>query len=448
MRKCALLLALCLAVLLTACGSPAPDVTGRYLCTAPADDPKIGEAELWLQLDSGGAGILCMEGEQTLRWTLAGEALTLTLDGETLTGTLKGGLVTLCLADTDYEFTRADLLPAEVSAADLLPAEIVQNALKEDTELQRRYNGNWYGWWELHGATGGYAELEGLRLDLCARVELDADSGGTVTLWDEQHAPDAPLGLVQLSIEPGKNLGEGTATSRSGYFAGTDLEYGDWVIQPDAYPYEELLVIEGASTSEDGSFNYSIFIRPWGRLWSDIEAVESEQLPFHYFDWYLPALEAGAAMPTAVGGEWVAGSQGATNDPSGRTATATMAAGHALFAYSTSQYRAEGGILTALDSGVRIEGSWCGEETATREKTLLLNDRADKPQFTELELRVNGHSARKCFWHDEENGEYVLEYLIDAGGAEQGAALYLHITLQSETDRSRAESVVSTLQLR
>lgn len=46
MRKCALLLALCLVVLLTACGSPAPDVTGRYLCTAPADDPEIGEEEI------------------------------------------------------------------------------------------------------------------------------------------------------------------------------------------------------------------------------------------------------------------------------------------------------------------------------------------------------------------------------------------------------------------
>lgn len=369
MRKRAFLLALCLA-LLTACGSSAPDLTGRYLHAA---------------------------------------------DGATVA--------------------------SEAPASSSLP-EVVENALKEDSDLQRRYNGNWYGWWELHGTTGDYAGLEGQRFDLCARVELESDTGGTVTLWDEQHTPDMPLGLVRLSVE------EGAATSRSGYFAGDELDYGDWVIRTDAYSYEELIVIEGASTSADGSFNYSVFARPWGRLWSDIEAVEPEQLPLHYSDWYLPALESGAAMPSAVGGEWAAGSQGVTNDPSGRTATVTMAEGHALLAYSTSQFRAEGECLIALNDGVRIAGCWCAAASEADEKDALLDSRADEPHFTERGQRVNGRWARRCFWYDEEAQEFVLEYLIDADDAAQGAALYLHITLQSEDDAPRAESAVSTLQLR
>lgn len=378
MRKCAFLLALCLAVLLTACGSFAPDLTDCYLRADPTNDATVADEE--------------------------------------------------------------------IPASSLLPAEAVENALKEDTDLQRRYNGNWYGWWELHGTTGDYADAEGRRFDLCARVEMDPDSsGGTATLWDERHSPDAPLGRVRLSIETGRNLGEGTVTSDSGNFAGDELEYGDWVIRADAYAYEELLVVEGASTSADGSFNYSIFLRPWGRLWSDIEAVEPEQLPLHYYDWYLPALEAGAAMPDAVGGEWIAGSQGATNDPSGRTATVTLADGHALLAYSTSQFRAEDGALTALDGSVRMEGHWCATAAETQEKDRLLDGHADEAQAAELAMQVNGHAARRCFRHDEETQEFVLEYLIDA---KQDTALYLCITLQSGDDCPRAESVVSTLQLR
>lgn len=79
MRKCAFLLALCLAVLLTACGSSVSNFTDRHLRADPTDDATVADEE--------------------------------------------------------------------IPAASLLPAEVVENALKEDTDLQRRYNGNWYGWW-------------------------------------------------------------------------------------------------------------------------------------------------------------------------------------------------------------------------------------------------------------------------------------------------------------
>ena len=103
---------------------------------------------------------------------------------------------------------------------------------------------------------------------------------------------------MRLSLEAGKDgTDPGIATSKSGYFAGDMLEYGDWVIEPTLFPYENMLLIEGARTESSGSYNYSIFLRPWGLLWSDIESTESEQLPYRYFDWYLPALEANAAMP-------------------------------------------------------------------------------------------------------------------------------------------------------
>ena len=41
-----------------------------------------------------------------------------------------------------------------------------------------------------------------------------------------------------------------------------------------------------------------IYLRPWGASWDDLS---EDVQPLYYFDWYLPLIEAGAAMPDAIG---------------------------------------------------------------------------------------------------------------------------------------------------
>ena len=50
-----------------------------------------------------------------------------------------------------------------------------------------------------------------------------------------------------------------------------------------------MLVVDAAHyASDEGSFDYTIVLRPWGTVWSDVESVASELLPYYYNDWYLP----------------------------------------------------------------------------------------------------------------------------------------------------------------
>lgn len=358
------------------------------------------------------------------------------------------GLLLLTAACGAGSTERYDSLTVDAPVQTELLPELANQVLREDTELQRRWNGNWYGWWEIHGATGGYSELEKQRCDLCARVEITTDAAGTVTLWDEEHSADQPLGKVTLSLEAGKNgSDDGIATAKSGYFAGDVLEYGDWVIEPAFFTYEDMLLIEGSCTDDAGSYNYSVFLRPWGRRWDDVESAEAEQLPRHYYDWYLPALESNAAMPDTVNGAWTADSQGATNDPTGKTAAVTLADGHLRLAYSTSRYGMEVNRLVSLSGSVRLEAYWCGDEEATSLRSRELNSRRGAAGYAEGSLELDGYPARMVQWYDETQDCTVLEYLIDAGSIRPGAAAYLYITLEDTDELAGIQTVIDALHL-
>lgn len=449
MRKCAAAMMTLLLLFLAACGAAKPSAAGRYICTDVGSDDSVpmSRADIWLQLEEDGSGVFCMDEEKAVTWRLDGTQLLLTTPEETCEGVLNNGVLTLEISGETFLMTRVELIPEELPAVELVPA-VIEQALQGDTQLQRDWNGNWYGWWEMHGTTGGYTESEGLRRDLCARVELDSSGSGTVNLWDEEHSPDDPLGTVQITVKAADGKSIGTAASESGFFAGDVLKYGDWVIEPDLYQYEDLVVIEGACADDKGTYNYSIFLRPWGRLWDDIEAVESEQLPYGYFDWYLPALEDGAAMPDRVGGAWVPGSQGVANDPTGKTASVMVADGHAALVYSTARYRSgEGDDLSSLDGGVRFYAIWCaGEETAQGYGEAMTARRC-YPDFTEQEFYVGGYPARRVSYYDSDSRFNAIEYLIDVSGSESGAAVYLLITLEDTADTAAADAVVSTFQL-
>ena len=56
-------------------------------------------------------------------------------------------------------------------------------------------------------------------------------------------------------------------------------------------------------SNADNWLEYYIFLRPWGTRWEDVEAADtsemvySDMMPMHYYEWYLPLVEAGEAMP-------------------------------------------------------------------------------------------------------------------------------------------------------
>ena len=99
---------------------------------------------------------------------------------------------------------------------------------------------------------------------------------------------------------------QGRLKSEDGWFSDGDVGNADWLVDPDGLGYENLICIEGSYKDPDDFFSgydYTIYLRPWGLDWADIEADQPDGLPDHY-DWYLSAIQTGAEMPEVIGGDY------------------------------------------------------------------------------------------------------------------------------------------------
>lgn len=97
----------------------------------------------------------------------------------------------------------------------------------------------------------------------------------------------------------------GTMMSEGGWFTDVELEHADWIVDPGLVNYDNMIYIDGFYENGDDEFYYEIYLRPWGSYWDD---VAEEDLPYFYYDWYLPMIEAGEAMPECIGAEAPVGS--------------------------------------------------------------------------------------------------------------------------------------------
>lgn len=160
------------------------------------------------------------------------------------------------------------------------------------------WKGDWYGWWMMTDCAGCYEDMEGDWWDICGTIALDADSMGTVTLWDEDYTKSDPMVSASVSFSDAGTSAQGTMTSEGGFFTDIALEDGDWIVDPGLVDHEDMLHIEGDYANGDDAFRYDIYLRPWGTAWDD---MDKEDRPDRYDDWYLPLVEQGQAMPARIG---------------------------------------------------------------------------------------------------------------------------------------------------
>ena len=72
---------------------------------------------------------------------------------------------------------------------------------------------------------------------------------------------------------------------------------------------DHVICLHGSFTDENGdSFNYEIYLRPWGMEWEDVRALDTTALPYsnmmpgYYDSWYLPLIKDGVTeAPDKVG---------------------------------------------------------------------------------------------------------------------------------------------------
>ena len=169
------------------------------------------------------------------------------------------------------------------------------------------WNGDWYGWWIITGADGGYESSNNNWWDCCAQISIGTDYTGSVIIWDENMPKDNAFSEASVSLNSAGTGEYGTLTSEDGYFLNGELTHAEWIVDPGIMDYDDLLCIDGDGWYEDwfgdgdGSFHYSIYLRPWGTLWDDIAADDPDGLPYYYESWYLPLVNAGKAMPDTLG---------------------------------------------------------------------------------------------------------------------------------------------------
>ena len=162
------------------------------------------------------------------------------------------------------------------------------------------WNGDWYGWWIMTGCWGAYEDMNGEWWDISGTIEIGEDYTGIVTLWDEDYTRSEPMVEALVSLNEAGTGEYGTMMSEGGWFTDVELEHADWIVDPGLVDYDNMIYIDGFYENGDDEFYYEIYLRPWGCYWDD---VTEEDLPYFYYDWYLPMIEAGAAMPEQIGAE-------------------------------------------------------------------------------------------------------------------------------------------------
>ena len=165
-------------------------------------------------------------------------------------------------------------------------------------ELLDWWNGGWYGWWTMTGCTGGYEEMEGQWWDVCGLIDLEEDYTGTLTLWDEDYSWANPTAWMKVTLNKEGTGAHGTLMSEEGWFTDVPVEHADWIIDPGLVRYEKMIHIEADYENGDDSFHYQMFLRPWGTYWDD---VDETALPYLYYEWYLPLIEAGEPVQEVIG---------------------------------------------------------------------------------------------------------------------------------------------------
>lgn len=306
-----LALALLMLIGLAACGSSAPadPALGKY-CGDQMDmmgwmsmDEFFSEGENYLELKTGGKGVVCINGDDIdITWKLDGENLTVALVGledSERAGTLADGVVLIDLfgMDTMMCFVREGATAPNLSAG--APGDTTSTG--DMAYMRQWWSGDWYGWWHIVSADGKYADMEGLWWDCLAHIDLDENGAGRLEIWDEDLPRGDGVAEVPILVDSVDGSGEmGTAFSSGGWFMDSDMEWGEWYINPVDSAFENTIEISCAMMADDGNYAYHIYLRPWGQLWDDVEAETPEDVPPGYDSWYLPLIEAGESMPDEI----------------------------------------------------------------------------------------------------------------------------------------------------
>ena len=188
------------------------------------------------------------------------------------------------------------------------------------------WEGDWYGWWAIKNGTGIYKEPSDLNLvwDTFAEIDVYNDNTGRVTIWDTGTSRDnAMIIAYDITYEPGTSDMGRLVSKRVDFFPYSCWNNGmeavtmserdvGWTVDPadsTVSHFENMLEITGHYVSPenpDDSFDYYIYLRPWGTLWDDVRngntegCLYSDMMPLYHDNWYVSLLNLGYERPVST----------------------------------------------------------------------------------------------------------------------------------------------------
>ena len=275
------------------------DITGLYSCELlNMDGESYPASEVYLSgctltLSERGKATLIIDGKSLFcQWRQEGERFILSLASERFEGSVSDGLIHMDMDGIGFYFLREGALMPQLAQSGLADAA--------DNGGLALWNGDWYGQWRIFNASGRWAEFDGQGFDLFARILVSDEGRGSMLIWDEKLSADDPMAEFELGIVGwGENV-MGAAMVEGGWFWQMEPESGRWGFGSNIAGFDRLIALEKAHyESDEGSFDFTLLLRPWGLSWDDVAEIDPASLPIHYFDWYLPTVEQGKGMPSA-----------------------------------------------------------------------------------------------------------------------------------------------------
>ena len=252
----------------------------------------------WVSLGSDGKAELFLLGKgEKGTYKEKNGSITISVQGKQYEGSLTGGV--LELDQGDVRFTLA-----------LEGMETCETPIEPKLKGLTRWEGDYYGWWQVNEAWGDWEDSRGDRRDVCGRIWLEEEGLGRLELWDTRCRADQLIAAADLQITRGMT-DLGCLQNGEGRFFDFPLQSGDWVIDPAREPYKSLpgiLMLTGSFHEGSSGFSYQVFLKPWGSDWKDVKELTAPVLPLEdrlpelYKDWYLPLVQQGASMPESFYG--------------------------------------------------------------------------------------------------------------------------------------------------
>lgn len=389
----------------------------------------------YVNLKSGGIAEMCLDDEVAkVKWKIDGSKLTLSAADGDMEGTVENGILAVNVNGTNLLYVAEGASTAgihAISLSDYLNGvfdDAVNDAMDDldamaddyeldyeaaaETEVQKLWNGWWYGAIDINGSTNGWEWLNGTTFAGVMHVVLDEDGYGTLTIHDpngELVVEDDNNKFADIQCHADTLYLYGDSGTSFGY----DINTSDWTFVRFIGNDNKIGTGSSFTDSKGNKLGYDFIFMPWGSRWEDDEAYAAF-IPG--FEDYLACIEAGQTEPFADNGGEKPGLLG--NNPvkqsiNDRDIVFVYYPGD-LFEYNDSygKIRSKTGSVSILFDPMLGSTNYEEYKKAYKEKY------ASEDDYSLTETTVNGYKAMVMKYSDWLGSSMYVD--VDFGGSHNG----------------------------